>query len=68
MRSIKLNFSTTFRNFGLERENLRKFNALLSERFGEDLTRAPRLTAVWATCIALSLIGSGFSVLCDWPE
>ena len=43
MRSLKLNFSAT----GLESENFRKFKTLLSESFGGNCARAPRLTALW---------------------
>ena len=47
MRSIKLNVSATVLTFGLESENFLKFKTLLSESFGGNCARAPRLTAVW---------------------
>ena len=49
MRSLKLNFSATVLTLGLKAkifENFRKFKTLLSESFGGNCARAPRLTAV----------------------
>ena len=49
MQSIKLNFSANVK-FGLESENFRKFKTLLSESFGGNCVRPPRLTAVCQPC------------------
>ena len=47
MRSIKLNFSATVLILGLKAKLFEKLNTLLSESFGGNCARAPRLTAVW---------------------
>ena len=56
MRSLKLNFSATVLTLGLKAkifENLR----LLSEGFGENWARAPRLTAVWLPELSIPAAG-----------
>ena len=46
IRILKLNFSATVLTLGLKAK-IRKFKTLLSESFGGNCARAPRLTAVW---------------------
>ena len=49
MRSLKLNFSATVLTLGLKAKIVDNFKTSLSESFGGNCARAPRLTAVWPT-------------------
>ena len=51
MRSIKLAFSVTVLTLDSKAKFFPKFKTLLSESFGGNCARAPRLTAVWLNCV-----------------